>query len=83
MENQMEEKVIEILKKYSKKNQIDFTTKIEELGIDSLKMIQSIVDFEESFHIEFEVEKLSKDEFVIVKDLVQYILLKVKDERNV
>lgn len=77
MNNVIEKEIIDILKKYAKSIEtVDINTKIEELGIDSLKMIQSIVDFENLFTIDFEVEKLNKDEFIYVMDLVDYIRLR-------
>lgn len=75
------EEVINILRHYARADVITAETRIDELGIDSLNMIRSIIDFEKLFNINFEVEKLSQDSFIVVNDLVQYIHEKIGEEK--
>jgi acyl carrier protein len=75
------EEVVNILHHYAREDVITAETRIDELGIDSLNMIRSIIDFEKLFNINFEVEKLSQDSFIVVNDLVEYIREKIGEKK--
>lgn len=76
------EDVINILRHYAREDVITAETRIDELGIDSLNLIRSIIEFENLFNINFEAEKLSQDSFTVVNDLVQYIHAKIGEKNN-
>ena len=51
-------------------------TLIADLNLDSISMINLIIDIEENFSFEFDDEKLSFNCFITMEDLAQYIAMK-------
>ena len=52
---------------------IDLNTKIEEIIINSIDYVSLIVEIEEKFDIEFEIDKLAINEFSDIESLVMYV----------
>ncbi len=49
------------------------TNLIEDIGLDSIKIIKLIIDIEEKFSLFFDVEILAADNIFIFGNLVQYV----------
>ena len=76
------EKAVCILCKYINSNvELSDKTRLEDLPIDSLKYIQIIVDLENEFKIDFDIECLSKSYFESIGDIVKYISVE-SEKRN-
>lgn len=52
--------------------------KLDDLGINSLSFIKIVVAIEEQFKIEFDDEDLTKIKFKFVKDIINYVNLKLQ-----
>lgn len=73
-------KIREIVKGYAvfNANQVtDETDLSKELGIDSIKMVQLIVDLEETFDIEVDSASLKYENFANSAAITHYILKKL------
>lgn len=56
---------------------IDLNTKIEEIIINSIDYVSLIVEIEEKFDIEFDIDKLAINEFSDIESLVMYVKNKI------
>lgn len=65
------EKVMTILAEYKEieESQIELTTTMESLGIDSLDTVELVMNLEDAFHVEIEVD----EDIQKVEDLVRII----------
>lgn len=54
------EKLLEILKGKASVKEIERTSNLRELGIDSLDLVEIIMDVEDNFGIQFENDELNK-----------------------
>ena len=70
------EKVSNIFTKYSKNADINNDTSLKELGLDSLDIVDLLMDMEEKYDIEFENEEMT--DLVTVNDVVKAIEAKLK-----
>lgn len=52
---------------------VDITTSLEQLEIDSIAFIQFIVELEDIFNIEFDDEMLTKNALGNLGDIISYI----------
>ena len=72
----MFEKVKTILRQYTDVETIEETSMLQaDLGLNSLDVVELVVEFEDTFHIEIADRDLTK--FVSVKDIVEYLETKV------
>ena len=86
-ENEMENIKLKILHIINKLKNTEFQEEelkgnIDAMGITSLEFMKLIVEIEEEFNIEFEVDKLSKTVFDNLEQLEKYIAERVKVEDN-
>ena len=65
------EEFVEILKGKASVKEIESTSDLRSLGIDSLDLVEIIMDVEDKFGIQFENDELNK--FVTVDDVVKAI----------
>lgn len=70
------EKVSNIFTKYSKNADINNDTSLKELGLDSLDLVEVLMDIEEEFNIEFEDEEMMA--LSTVNDVLAIIERKIK-----
>ena len=54
----IQEKIANIFTKYSKNADINSDTSLKDLGLDSLDLVEVLMDIEEEFGIEFEDEEM-------------------------
>ena len=77
-------RVLEVIKHGLKLNEnieIDLDSNLEELGMDSIAFIQTVVFAEKEFDIEFDDEKLDAGLFLICRDFFEYIQKKLEDSK--
>ena len=72
----LHEKVSNIFTKYSKNADINNDTSLKELGLDSLDLVEVLMDIEEEFGIEFEDEEMMA--LSTVNDVLAIIERKIK-----
>ena len=70
------ENVSNIFTKYSKNADINNDTSLKELGLDSLDLVEVLMDIEEEFGIEFEDEEMMA--LSTVNDVLAIIERKIK-----
>ena len=68
--------VIERLSKASKNKEITLDSNLKELGLDSLDVVDLLMEMEEQFEIEFENEEMLS--LKLVSDVVDTIVKKTK-----
>ena len=66
----MEEILKRILENMGMETDFSKDTKLEDLGIDSLKLLELIVELEESLNFTFEQEDFEMDNFLTVETLL-------------
>lgn len=73
----MKEKIIEIIRNACalEENDITSQTKLEDLSLDSLSFVEAIVNIEQEFDIEFEIDQGD----LVYWETVGDIILKVKE----
>ena len=73
----MKEKIIEIIRNACalEENDITLETKLQDLSLDSLSFIEAIVNIEQEFNIEFEIDQAD----LVYWNTVGDIILKVKE----
>ena len=64
----MLEKITEILRTYKADDNLEVseTTTFEELGLDSLDMVQLVMEIEDAFNISIEMDKSIKDVVALI-----------------
>lgn len=67
----IQEQVLEGLKKVVNGKEVTLESNLKELGLDSLDVVDMLMDLEEKFGIEFENEEMMA--FQVVKDIVKVI----------
>jgi len=67
----MREKIIEIIKKYSEEKEITDETLLKDTGIDSLQVIEILMDLEDEFGIN--IPESDDTPFFTVRDLIDYV----------
>ena len=72
----IQEQVLEGLKKVVKGKEVTLDSNLKELGLDSLDVVDMLMDLEEKFGIEFENEEMMA--FAVVNDIVSAIENKTK-----
>ena len=72
----IDEIVIERLSKASKNKEITLDSNLKELGLDSLDVVDLLMEMEEQFEIEFENEEMLS--LKLVSDVVDTIVKKTK-----
>jgi len=72
----IQEQVIERLKKVVNGKEVSLESNLKELGLDSLDVVDMLMDLEEKFGIEFENDEMMA--FTVVKDIVSAIENKTK-----
>ena len=68
--------VIERLRKASKNKEVTLDSNLKELGLDSLDVVDLLMEMEEQFEIEFENEEMLS--LKLVSDVVDTIVKKTK-----
>ncbi len=74
--NEVIKKVEAIMAKKLKVDSIDPSKELRELGLDSLDIVELLLELEDSFGVQFTSEELKK--LKKVEDLYQAILAKIK-----
>ena len=70
----MKEKIFDILKELSGSEKVTMKSKLQEdLGLDSLKMVTLLLEFEDSFNIELEESDMNPFELKTAEDAVNLI----------
>ena len=72
----IQEQVLEGLKKVVNGKEVSLESNLKELGLDSLDVVDMLMDIEEKFGIEFENDEMMA--FTVVKDIVSAIENKTK-----
>lgn len=72
----IQEQVLEGLKKVVNGKEVSLESNLKELGLDSLDVVDMLMDLEEKFGIEFENDEMMS--FTIVNDIVVAIENKTK-----
>ncbi len=72
----IKERLEKIFKKVSKKTDIDSQSSLKDLGLDSLDVVEVLMEIEEEFNIKFEDEEMTS--LKIVQDLYDAIERKLK-----
>ena len=72
----IQEQVLEGLKKVVKGKEVSLESNLKELGLDSLDVVDMLMDLEEKFGIEFDNEEMMA--FTVVNDIVSAIENKTK-----
>ncbi|MBE6143608.1 MAG: acyl carrier protein [Erysipelotrichaceae bacterium] len=72
----IQEQVLEGLKKVVNGKEVSLESNLKELGLDSLDVVDMLMDLEEKFGIEFENDEMMA--FTVVKDIVSAIENKTK-----
>ena len=72
----IQEQVLEGLKKVVKGKEVTLQSNLKELGLDSLDVVDMLMDLEEKFGVEFENEEMMS--FEVVQDIVTAIENKIK-----
>ena len=72
----IQEHVLEGLKKVVKGKEVSLESNLKELGLDSLDVVDMLMDLEEKFGIEFDNEEMMA--FTVVNDIVAAIENKTK-----
>ena len=67
----IQEQVLEGLKKVVNGKEVSLESNLKELGLDSLDVVDMLMDLEEKFGIEFENEEMMA--FQVVNDIVKVI----------
>lgn len=67
----IQEQVLEGLKKVVNGKEVTLESNLKELGLDSLDVVDMLMDLEEKFGIEFENEEMMA--FQVVNDIVKVI----------
>ena len=70
-------KLIDILSKYTDE-EVLLDKEIEDLAIDSLDLVKSIIDVENTFNIKYDVDLLMPDNFIYVNDILDSIIEQLK-----
>lgn len=82
----IENRICTILKNYCQYNGENITVNSdlrENYGVDSLVLVELLVDIEAEFEITFDSEMLSYEHFSTVASLAEYIFEKVDGEQEV
>lgn len=80
--------IIKIIQKNTEENKkinelkMTMDTLVEEINMNSLEFIQTVVDIEQLFEFEFEDEKLTQGEFEHLSDLVKYIQFQCERDKQ-
>ena len=72
----IQEQVLEGLKKVVNGKEVSLESNLKELGLDSLDVVDMLMDLEEKFGIEFENDEMMA--FTVVNDIVSAIENKTK-----
>ena len=75
-------KLIDILSKYTDE-EVLLDKEIEDLAIDSLDLVKSIIDVENTFNIKYDVDLLMPDNFIYVNDILDSIIEQLKRNINI
>ena len=75
---EMSDKIISIIKEFCALNEdITIDTYISDLSLDSLSFISIIVEIENTFNIEFDIETLDIKTWNTVGDIIEYVMRNV------
>ena len=70
--------IIEIVKKYcALDEEVTLSSELKNLSLDSITFVEIIVDIEDLFGIEFDVDELSMANWQTVKDIVNSVEEKI------
>lgn len=79
----IKERVIEVVRRNSMFNadKVDENSKLRENhGIDSIRLVEMVVDLEDEFNIEVDTTSLSYENFASIKLIVAYVMKKLSLE---
>ena len=68
--------VLKTFAKLAKKDNITVDSNIKELGLDSLDLVDNLMDIEAEYGIEFENEEMTS--FVTINDVINCVSKKIK-----
>jgi acyl carrier protein len=71
-----EKEVIEVISKVAKGKEVTADSNIKDLGLDSLDVVDMLMDIEDKYNIEFENEEMTS--FVTIKDVIASVEKKLK-----
>ena len=72
---EMSDKIISIIKEFcALKEDITIDTQISDLSLDSLSFISIIVEIENLYNIEFDIETLDIKTWNTVGDIIEYVM---------
>lgn len=70
----MEDKIVKIIQNNAIIEEIQFSDELITLGIDSLKLVQLILEVEEELGVEVSIDKLSPKLLVTVQDIINVFM---------
>lgn len=80
---EISEYIIKILVNESHSNiQIQETSRLEELYLDSITFVKVIIMIEEQYNICFDFDKLLLSKYTYVSDIIDYILALISQKEN-
>jgi acyl carrier protein len=71
-----EKEVIEVISKVAKGKEVTADSNIKDLGLDSLDVVDMLMDIEDKYNIEFENEEMTS--FVTIRDVIASVEKKLK-----
>jgi acyl carrier protein len=71
-----EKEVIEVISKVAKGKEVTVDSNIKDLGLDSLDVVDMLMDIEDKYNIEFENEEMTS--FVTIRDVIASVEKKLK-----
>ena len=71
-----EKEVIEVISKVAKGKEVTVDSNIKDLGLDSLGVVDMLMDIEDKYNIEFENEEMTS--FVTIRDVIASVEKKLK-----
>ena len=71
-----EKEVIEVISKVAKGKEVTADSNIKDLGLDSLDVVDMLMDIEDKYNIEFENEEMTS--FVTIRDVIASFEKKLK-----
>ena len=78
----MKEKIIKVIQKAcSIKEDVTPESELKLLSLDSLSFVGAIVEIEEIFSVEFEIDELSVSDWKTVEDIIKGVEKKINEKK--
>lgn len=79
----MKEKILTIIKEAcALEENMDENTTLESLSLDSLSFVEALVEIEEEFHIEFDIDELGIFNWEKIEDIIKNVEEKIHEKKQ-